>query len=356
MNDPRCNKRNIVDYPLPELMFLVISAAVSGVDKWTDIQTFGESKLDWLRKFFPYKNGIPWHGTLGRVFARLDNEAFGEYFIEWIDSLSTLTSGEVVAIDGKRMRGSYDKINGKEAIHMVSAYASELGLCLGQLATETKSNEITAIPKLLDLLTLEGCTITIDAMGCQRKISKKIIDKKADYILGLKENQRSLLEQVVKVFEITEPHSIDVQRDLGHGRIEKRTCSVIENLTFFDDYKDWPGIHSLIKIDAEREDKNTGKKEINTRYYISSKKTSAEQFNQDIRSHWSIENKLHWVLDVTFNEDASRKRKGNSASNFALFSKIALTLIEKCKEKIPRSRKICKAAFDDHYREELLTI
>ncbi|NJN27953.1 MAG: ISAs1 family transposase [Cyclobacteriaceae bacterium] len=175
MEDPRCNKRNTVYHPLTEMMFLVISAAVSGLNTWTDIQLFGEERLDWLRKFFPYKKGIPWHGTLGRVFARLDNEQFAAYFIEWIGSLSELTKGEVVAIDGKRIRGSYDKSDGKDAIHMVSAYASEHCLCLGQVATEQKSNEITAIPKLLELINLENSTVTIDAMGCQKVISRKNI-------------------------------------------------------------------------------------------------------------------------------------------------------------------------------------
>lgn len=356
MSDPRCNKRNTVDHPLTEMMFLVISAAVSGLNTWTDIQLFGEEKLEWLRKFFPFEKGIPWHGTLGRVFARLDNERFGAYFIEWIESLGQLTKGEVVAIDGKRMRGSYDKSNGKAAVHMVSAYASDQCLCLGQVATEQKSNEITAIPKLLELLTLEGCTVTIDAMGCQRDISKKIIDCKADYILGVKENQKGLLEQIEKVFKITQPCSTHIQYDLGHGREETRKCSVVSNLNFFDDYKDWPGLKTLVKVDSERTIKNTGKKENSTRYYISSKKATAQGFNQNVRSHWAIENKLHWVLDVTFNEDASRKRQGNSATNFALFSKIALALIEKCEEKISRPQKRLRAALSDSFREKILRI
>lgn len=356
MNDPRCNKRNTVDHPLTEMMFLVISAAVSGIDTWTEIQLFGEEKLEWLRKFFPYENGIPWHGTLGRVFARLDNERFGAYFIEWIESLSKITKGEVIAIDGKRMRGSYDKSDGKSAIHMVSAYASEQCLCLGQMATDQKSNEITAIPKLLDLLTLQDCTITIDAMGCQKDISKQIIDGKADYILAVKENQKGLLEQIEKVFRITQPCSSHTDHELGHGREEIRKCSTITNLDFLDDYKDWPGLKTLIKVDAERRIKNTGKTESSTRYYISSKKATAEVFNGNVRSHWAIENKLHWVLDVTFREDASRKRKGDSAANFALVSKIALALLQKSGDKRSKPQKRLKAALSDSYREKILGI
>lgn len=337
-------------------MFLVISAAVSGMNTWTDIESFGEEKLDWLRKFFPYSNGIPWHGTLGRVFARLDNQAFGQYFIEWIDSLSELTEGEVVAVDGKRMRGSYDKGEGKAAIHMVSAYATEQRLCLGQLATAEKSNEITAIPQLLDLLTLEGATVTIDAMGCQKEISKKIQEKKADYILGVKDNQKGLLEQIEKVFTITGVSSEHTSNDIGHGRVEQRTCSVIDNLEFFDDYKDWPGLKTLVRVQAKRIDKQTGEEENSTRYYISSKCAEAKVFNRDIRSHWAIENKLHWVLDVNFKEDHSRKRKGNSAANFGIISKVALTLIERYPPKKPRTWKRLKASFNDRIREQILTI
>jgi len=356
VEDPRPNKKKNVLYPLTELMFLVISAVVSGVDDWKGIEVFGKSKLDWLRKFFDYTHGIPWHGTLGRIFAQLDNELFEKAFIEWIANLSELTQGQVVAIDGKRMRGSYDKFNDKAAIHMVSAFATDQRLCLGQQATDQKSNEITAIPALLNLLTLEGCTVTIDAMGCQKKISQAILDKLADYILGVKENQKGLLEQIEKVFGITKLASTHCENDLNHGRIEKRTCDVIEDLTFFDDYKDWPGITSLIRIQSYRENKNTGKTEENLRYYISSKKADAKVFNKNIRSHWAIENQLHWVLDVTFREDHSRKRKGNSVKNFSLFTKMAMALIEESNYKNSRPKKRLKAALDDLFREQILKI
>ncbi len=337
-------------------MFLTISAVVSGVDDWKGVEIFGRSKLDWLRRFFPYANGIPWQGTLGRIFAQLDNEVFETAFIEWITTLGELTEGEVVAIDGKRMRGSYDLDDSKAAVHMVSAYASSQRLCLGQQATYEKSNEITAIPKLLSLLILDGTTVTIDAMGCQRKISQAILDKQAHYILGVKKNHKGLLEQIEKVFKITQPASVHTHRDLGHGRAEKRTCSVIDNLEFFDDYKDWPGLTTLIRIQAQRISKKTGKEENSTRYYISSKQTDAQIFNQDIRSHWAIENQLHWVLDVTFSEDASRKRKGNSAKNFSLFTKMAMALIEKCEDKTSRPKKRLKASLDDTFREKILRI
>jgi len=356
MEDPRSNKRNTLHHSLVEMMFLVISGVISGMNTWSDIESFGEEKLDWLRKFFPYERGIPWHGTLGRVFARLDNQAFGQYFMEWVDSLHTMTKGEVIAVDGKRMRGSYDKSEGKAAIHMVSAYATDQQLCLGQLATEAKSNEITVIPELLELLTLEGATVTIDAMGCQKDISKKIVKKEADYILGVKDNQKGLLEQIEKVFTITAISSEATSNDIGHGRIEQRTCSVIDDLMFFDDHKDWPGLKTLVRIKAKRIDKRTGKEENSIRYFISSKLAHAKVFNKDIRSHWAIENKLHWVLDVNFKEDSSRKRKGNSAQNFGIISKIALTLIDNYPAKKSKPWKRLKAAFNDEIREDILTI
>lgn len=356
MEDPRCDLRNQVDYPLNEVLFLVISAVVSGINTWKGVSLFGKNKLDWLRKFFPYENGAPVPSTLGRLFVQLDNEKFAKCFIEWIAALNDLPTGKVIAVDGKRMRGSYDKADQKAAIHMVSAFVSEQGLCLGQLATDEKSNEITAIPELLDMLTLQGCIITTDAMGCQRPISEKILEKEADYILQVKSNQQGLLDQIEKVFKITAPSSCDTQHDMGHGRIETRTCRVIDNLRFFDDYKDWPGLKALVEIKAERIDKQTGKSESSVRYYISSKKDLATAFNKNIRSHWGIENKLHWVLDVNFKEDMSRKRKGKSAENFGVITKIALNLLAQCPDKLSKNSKRIQAMLSDQYRETLLGI
>lgn len=335
-------------------MFLVISAAICEVNQWVEIEEFGKGHLPWLRKFFPFRNGIPSHDTLGRVFAKLNTEAFSDYFSEWVNELREHNSGELIAIDGKRMRGSYDKSAGQSALHIVSAYATRQRLSLQQVATQAKSNEITAIPKLLDLLSIHGCTVSIDAMGCQKEISKKVLGKEADYILSVKGNQKGLLEQVEKVFKITSIASQAEGHQIDHGRFEIRKCSVITDLTHFNDDKDWPGIKSLIRIDASR--KGDLKTEEQIRYYISSKQAEAECFNDHIRSHWAIENKLHWVLDVDFNEDSSRKRKGNSAFNFNLVSKIALGLIEKSDSKLPRSRQRTKAAFDTVFREKLLRI
>ena len=356
MEDPRCNLRNQVDYSLQEVMFLVISAVISGMTSWKEIHLFGLEKQQWLRKHFPFEKGIPWPSTMSRLFAKLDTEAFGHYFVEWVASLSELTQGEVVAIDGKTMRGSYDHGNGKAAIHMVSAFVSRQNLCLGQLATDQKSNEITTIPKLLELLEIKNCTITIDAMGCQRTISEKILSKDADYILQVKNNQKGLLEQVEKLFVITKPEDEDQQDHIDHGRIEQRKCTTITNLTHLDGYKDWPGIKTIIRIEARRINKGTGKSEQNCRYYISSKKQKAKYFNQDIRDHWAIENKLHWSLDVNFKEDSARKRSGNSANNFTLFSKIALNLLKQCDEKLSVNNKRLKALLNNEFREQLINI
>lgn len=315
LKDPsRTNKGNLC-YPLIEIVFLVISAVISGSNDWTSIEVFGKSQIEWLRKFFPYKNGIPSHDTIGTVFAVIDSQNFNDCFVKWINLVVDLSGEEIIAIDGKRLRGSYDTASSKAAIHMVSAFAATNGICLGQVSTDKKSNEITAIPKLLDILDIKGCIITIDAMGCQKKIAEEIRKKDADYLFGVKGNQEELSEQVQKMFSI-EKGVTDQITDCGHGRVETRKCTVIDNLTFMDGKEEWKDLNSVIKIEAERFDKLSGIKSNEIRYYISSLKSTPERFNQIVRKHWSIENNLHWVLDVTFNEDKSRKRKDNSAFNF----------------------------------------
>ncbi len=356
MKDPRTNRYNCLKYPFEEILFLVISAALCGRTTWTGVESFAKGQLQWLRKFFPFQNGYPSHDTLGRIFSLLDNDQFGTFFIQWVAQLTEITNGEVIAIDGKRMRGSYDKTNGKSAIHMVTAYATDQCLSLGQLACEQKSNEITIIPQLLDLITLKGCVVTTDAMGCQKAIAQKVIEKEADYILQVKENQKGLLEQIEKVFNITQIADKGQSLNIDHGRVEERTCEVITDLTHLDDVEDWVELNTIVRIKAIRINKKSGKREDNTRYYISSKKDSAKAFNKNIRSHWHIENKLHWVLDVTFNEDKLRKRKGHSAANFGLISKIALTLIEKGKGKKSRANTIEDIMFDNSFREKVLGI
>jgi predicted transposase YbfD/YdcC len=351
--DPRRTTKGHFQYPLDEILFLVISAVLCGADGWVSIHTFGKSKQAWLRQYFPYKKGIPSHDVLGKLFALIDPIAFNKCFSQWINSLSDLTAGEVVAIDGKTLCGSSSE--DRPAFHLVSAYATRNRLCLAQQCVDEKSNEITAIPVLLDMLAIHGCVVTIDAMGCQKEIAQKILDKGADYILMVKDNQKGLKEQIEKVFALEKPSSSHQQNDMGHGRVEKRECDVVDKLTFLDDRSGWPGLQSIVRIKSERAEKKTGKISQQTRYYISSLQEGAVQFNAKVRQHWAIENNLHWSLDVVFNEDALLMKSGNSAVNFSIISKMALALLDKEKStKMSKPSKRLTAALNDEYRSLLL--
>jgi predicted transposase YbfD/YdcC len=355
MKDPRRTSKGHHLYPLEEILFLCISAVISGMDDWTSINMFGHLKLPWLRQYLPYERGVPSHDVLGKVFAALDPVQFSECFRDWVNSMAELTGGEVIAIDGKTICGSDDKGSGKSALHVVSAYASGNRLCLGQEAVAEKSNEITAIPALLKLLTVKDCIITIDAMGCQKTIAGIIVEKEADYILMVKDNQQELKEQVEKVFTMNPKTAAGIDLDFGHGRIEKRTCQAIDNLTFLDDKQDWPGLKSIAKVISERTDKRSGNKSIETRYYISSLPARPKVIGNAVRKHWAIENNLHWTLDMVFKEDNSLKKKGNSALNYNIIAKMALTIIEReteSKSSKPQKRK--RAALDDEFRSKLL--
>lgn len=355
LEDPRRITKGHYLYPLQEILLLTISAVLCGFKDWTTIETFGENKLDWLRKFYPYKDGIPSHDVLGKLFKRLNPDEFSICFANWINQISELTAGEVIAIDGKTICGSGDSSTAKSAIHVVSAYASQNRVCLGQITTDTKSNEITAIPKLLDLLTIKGCVVTLDAMGCQTDIANKIIKSEADYVLAVKGNQKELFDQVKKLFSINQSPNADSFTDFGHGRIETRTCQAIDNLTFMDDRSQWKNLRSVVKIISERHFKKTGKTTRDERYYISSLPADAQKLNQIIRQHWSIENNLHWNLDVIFKEDQSLKKKDNSAINFNIINKVALAILEKDNSvKLSKPRKMAKAALNDKYRSSLL--
>jgi predicted transposase YbfD/YdcC len=354
LEEPRRTNKGRFFYPLEEILFLSISAVVSGSDSWTTICTFGQIKLDWLRKFYPYKNGIPSHDVLGKLFARLDHKEFAKCFSRWVNSLSELTKGEVVAVDGKTLRGSGDGALGKSPLHVVSAYASGNRVCLGQEAVSEKSNEITAIPELLKVLDIKGCTVTIDAMGCQKKIAKQVLDNKADYLLMVKDNQKGLKEQVEHLFTITAGVK-DTQYDVGHGRVETRVCEVIDDLRFMDGTSEWHGLKSIARIQSERYNKKTGQTSRQARYYISSLPADAAFINNAVRQHWAIENNLHWSLDVIFKEDESLKKKGNSALNYGLMAKMALVLIEKeTTPKLSKPSKRYRAALDDDFRTKIL--
>ena len=357
LKEPRRTTKGNFKYPLQEILFLAISSTISGWhQEWEDIVYFGKNNLTWLRKFYPFENGIPSHDVLNRLFNRLDTKEFNKCFMKWVNSIATASNGRVVAIDGKTIRGMASNF-GDSKLHIVSAFCVKNGLSLGQVKVNDKSNEITAIPELLDLLAIKGCIITIDAMGCQKEIAKKIKEEEADYILMVKENQAELKEQIEKVFRIQKSEVSDIEEDFGHGRIEKRTCEVITKLDFLDTKENWVGLCSIIKITSERTIKKTDIYSSETRYYISSLLENAKLINNSIRSHWAIENNLHWSLDVVMKEDGQRNYIGNAAENMNMIKKIALGMLTNEKTtKSSKARKMKKALMDESYRELVLKV
>ena len=315
---------------------------------------FGKTKLAWFRTYFPYRKRTPSADTLMRFFAKLDTASFGKCFISWANQMFKNIDNEVISIDGKRLRGSYDTFTQQAAIHVVSAYASANQLSLGQVVTQQKSNEIMAIPELLNLIDVKDTTVSIDAMGCQKNIALTIREKQAHYLLAVKENQKELSQNMVHCFERQTPDDSHTQWDTAHGRIEKRTCDIITSLDWIESKSQWKDLNTLVRICSERTQKLTGEVQRQTRYYISSKKADAITFNHSVRSHWAIENKLHWVMDVTFNEDHSRKRKGNSAFNFNILTKMAINILDKNKGDSSKPLTRLKAALDDSFRDHLI--
>ena len=355
VEDPRSHINQL--HNLIDILLIGIISVICGAETWKQMVGFAKSKEAFLKTFLELPQGIPSEDTINRVFSSIDSIQFETCFIEWVNSISDLSKGEIIAIDGKTLRGA--KSDGKKSpIHMVSAWACESNLVLGQIKTAEKSNEITAIPQLLDILDIAEQTITIDAMGTQKEIAKKIIDNNANYILAVKANQASLLENIEDEFKFTKPIDINIHEDIGHGRIETRTCSVITDFKFIEDKNDWEDLVSIIKIESVREFKNSDKEtEKATRYYISNLEDNARIFQTSIRSHWAVENKLHWTLDVAFSEDASRKRNHNAAQNYSVLLKIALNLLKNEKtEKQGVKGKRLKAGWDNQYLLKVLKI
>ena len=354
IKDPRIDRTK--SHLLEDIIVIAVLSVLCGAETWNDMEDFGNSKESWLRTFLKLPEGIPSHDTFNRVFSLLDPTQLEDCFIKWTDSVSRLTEGEVISIDGKTICGSRDK-NKKSVVHMVSAWADVNNIVLGQVKVDDKSNEITAIPELLKVLVLKGCIVSIDAMGCQREIASKIIFQEADYILGLKGNQGNLLEQTEDSFRFLEVASVHQDTDADHGRVEHRLCTVVSDLSMIEQKEQWKGLQSLVRIDAQRYIKTTGKSEKETRYYISSLPADASILNKSIRTHWGIENKLHWILDVAFNEDNSRKRAGHAAQNFSVLNRIALNLL---KNEMTTKRGIkgkrLKAGWDNEYLKKILKI
>lgn len=357
MDDPRVIER--CTYPLAEVVVIAICAVLCGAETWTEVEEFGESKREWLGQFLKLAQGIPSHDTFRRVFSILPAEDFENRFRDWVEQTFQVGSRQVIAIDGKTLRGA-----GLRALHLVSAWAHRSGIVLGQRKVDEKSNEISAIPQLLDDLYLAGSIVTLDAMGTQTKIAQKIIDKKADYVLALKGNQGQLHADVQDWFAWANecqfrdlPHSFAQTVNKNHGRIEIRQCWALADPRAFEvirHHDGWAGLQSIVMVKRERRALDNIPASVETVFFISSLPPDAEVLLSAIRAHWSIENNFHWTLDVIFREDDARLRIVNGAENFAILRHFALNLLKRHPVKLSLKRKRFKAALDDTFLAQLL--
>jgi predicted transposase YbfD/YdcC len=352
-------------HQLLDVLTIAICAIVSGAEGWTDMELFGQAKKEWLGQFLMLRHGIPSDDTIRRVFEAIEPEKFQASFMDWVQTISELTAGEVVAIDGKTVRGTYQKGSQKGAIHMVSAWASVNKVVLGQVKVNEKSNEITAIPELLHLLAIKGCIVTIDAMGCQTEIAEQIVEQGADYLLAVKQNQGHLYEDIAWLFKLATDgnfaeEGFDTTRTVNkdHGRLEIRCCWLIadeEWLAYIRDRQRWSNLAAVVQVEGTRRVK--GKKKPEVRYYIASYVASAEAMLAATRSHWGIENQLHWVLDVIFREDATRVRDTISSQNLVVLRHMALNLLRQDQaSKLSLRAKRLKATWDLTYLQKVLSI
>lgn len=355
--DPREGQN--VQHPLLSIVSIAICAVICGADKWVDVAMFGQAKHVWLETFLELPHGIPWHDTFGRVFRRINPEAFEVCFGEWTQALCSLTAGEVVALDGKQLRRSKDSGLGHEGIRLVSAWASENALMLAQAPVEAGSNEIPTLLWLLELLDLSGSIVTIDGIGCQTEIAAALVEQQANYVLAVKGNQETLAYDVQAAFEPTTrdfqpPYAKTVNK--GHGRVEIRECWVTDApdvLAFIQDYKAWSGLRSLVKITAQR--RLASKIEVETRYFIAGLPLDPLHLLQVVRAHWQIENAFHWVLDIAFREDDSRVRKDHAPRNLALLRRLALNLLkQEASLKVGVKAKRLRAGWDAPYLLKVL--
>jgi predicted transposase YbfD/YdcC len=363
IEDPRVNRTR--DHKLIDILVIGLCAMITVGENFTDMETFGKAKYEWLKAFLELPNGIPSHDTFNRVFSAINPDHFLECFVRWVKGLCSSLQDEVVAIDGKALRRALNK--GDKLPYIVSAWAAQNGLVLGQVKVEDKSNEITAIPRLLDVLELEGCVVTVDAMGCQKEIAAKIKAAGADYVLALKGNHATVHSEMREYFNDIIPAGADkhtprpdgmdfyetIEKD--HGRIEIRRYWHTEDIDWFEDRKLWAGLKSVGMVEAIRDIND--EVSVERRLYLSSLETNAKRFGQAVREHWGVENPLHWSLDVTFGEDQSRARTKYAAQNLATLRRISLNILKKDNsKKLPLRRKRMVAALDDNYLKALIGI
>ncbi len=358
LEDPRRPGRTF-SHPLTEIITIALCAVIGGANSWVAVETFGRAKQTWFQRFLKLEQGIPSHDTFGRVFAALNPLAFQTCFREWIATACARLGLRHVAIDGKRLAGSHDTRLGVQAIHLVSAWASDVRVTLGQVAVEEKSNEITAIPKLLEMLEIAGALVTLDAMGCQKEIAAKIRERRADYVLAVKENQPHLHEDVERLFqEALEQETLAAQWEghesveKNHGREEMRLCWVLHDVSGLRDRELWQDVCSVIVVVTERGVGDSSHTEV--RYYISSRRGSAAEFAQAIRRHWGIENECHWVLDVVFGEDASRMRTEQEAENVGWLRRMVLSMLKQVKGKRSVAATRMAAGWNEEFLEQIL--
>ena len=356
LEDPRVDRNK--KHELIDVIVLCVCAVLSGAEGWSDIEEFGRTKLDWLRRYVPLANGVPVDDTIARIISALSVSGFQECFMSWMKEAVELGEGELIALDGKTHRRSHDRKRGVKALHLVSAWACRNGVVLGQVKTDEKSNEITVVPELLERLELKGCIVTLDAMGCQRAIAAQVQEGGGDYVLSLKRNHRGLEAEVRGYFEAAREEDYnrpeignEETSEEGHGRIEHRSYFLSTDLSSLSGVEKWRGLKGIGLVESERH--GEGRVSIEQRYYLTSL-GDVKRFQQAVRSHWGIENQLHWRLDVTFREDESRIRRGNGPHNMGVIRHVAMNLLKGEKTKISYRKKRVRAALNDDFRAKLL--